>query len=196
MQDNQNLDKAFWESRYQEGQTGWDIGNPSTPLTSYALSSASVDDRILIPGAGRGYELEFLWNNGYTQCTALDLAIQAKEAFRKRCPDIPENQYVLEDFFEHKGVYDLVLEQTFFCAIDPQLRKQYVEKLASLLSPKGRMAGVLFDFPLDAGPPFGGSKEEYLTLFQKYFSVRKMEPCRNSIAPRAGRELFVEFVKR
>jgi hypothetical protein len=84
----------------------------------------------------------------------------------------------------------------FFCAIDPQLRKQYVEKLASLLSPKGRMAGVLFDFPLDAGPPFGGSKEEYLTLFQKYFSVRKMEPCRNSIAPRAGRELFVEFVKR
>jgi thiopurine S-methyltransferase len=51
---------------------------------------------------------------------------------------------------------------------------------------------VLFDFPLSTeGPPFGGSREEYLQRFSPFFELKLLEKCYNSIAPRMGRELFI-----
>ena len=89
------------------------------------------------------------------------------------------------------------MEQTFFCALDPVLRKKYVEKMADLLKENGKLAGLLFDFELTAeGPPFGGSSEEYLQLFTHYFTSKKLERCYNSIKPRSGRELFFIFEKK
>jgi len=46
------------------------------------------------------------------------------------------------------------------------------------------------------GPPFGGNKEEYITLFNPLFKVHKLEPCYNSVAPRMGSEVFVRFSKK
>ena len=94
------------------------------------------------------------------------------------------------DFFEHKGQYDLILEQTFFCAIDPALRSCYVTKMHELLKPSGKLVGVLFNRSFDGGPPFGGSKEEYEQLFSKHLHIKKMELCYNSILPRQGAEIF------
>jgi thiopurine S-methyltransferase len=63
--------------------------------------------------------------------------------------------------------------------------------MPKLLKENGKLAGLLFNFPLtQEGPPFGGSKEEYLRLFEPNFNVKVMEPCHNSIKPREGRELF------
>ena len=76
-----------------------------------------------------------------------------------------------QDFFEHKGKYDLVLEQTFFCALDPAKRKDYVEKMYELITPKGKLAGVLFDREFEGGPPFGGRKNEYENLFKTKFKI-------------------------
>jgi SAM-dependent methyltransferase len=99
-----------------------------------------------------------------------------------------------EDFFNHTGSYDLIWEQTFLCALHPSLRQAYVKKMHSLLKPSGRLAGSLFndDFTMSEMPPFGGDKEEYLTLFSPFFKVLHMEPATNSIPQRAGRELFFE----
>jgi SAM-dependent methyltransferase len=94
------------------------------------------------------------------------------------------------DFFEHKGQYDLILEQTFFCALDPSFRSKYVEHMHQLLKPAGNLVGVLFNKEFEGGPPFGGSKEEYEQLFSKHLHIKKMEPCYNSIPPRKGSELF------
>jgi len=99
-------------------------------------------------------------------------------------------------FFEHEGNYDLILEQTFFCALDPELREKYVEKVTALLNPRAKIAGVLFQFPLtEVGPPFGGSKEEYRTLFQNQFEIKTLETANNSIKPRLGNELFLSLSK-
>ena len=88
--------------------------------------------------------------------------------------------------------FDLILEQTFFCALDPSKRKDYVKKTSQLLQDSGKLAGVLFGikFPFQ-GPPFGGSLEEYLTYFSSYFKLIKLEPCINSIDARFGNELFI-----
>lgn len=39
----------------------------------------------------------------------------------------------------------VLMEQTFFCAINPSLRKDYVAKMHELLAPNGKLVGVLFD---------------------------------------------------
>ena len=66
----------------------------------------------------------------------------------------------------------------------------------ALLNPNGKIVGLLFDFPLTSdGPPFGGSKEEYIPYFKPLFNIEILERCYNSISPRAGRELFFKFQK-
>ncbi|MFY0643198.1 MAG: SAM-dependent methyltransferase [Bacteroidia bacterium] len=188
------MDAAFWSKRYKDKQTGWDLGSPSPPLTEYVLRQhPERESQILIPGAGRAYEAEYLWKQGYKQVYICDLAPEAKKEFLSRIPEFPESQYIIEDFFNLKLTFDVILEQTFFCALHPDLRESYVKKMGELLNPEGRLAGVLFNFEKHDGPPFGGSKAEYLALFNEQFKVIKMEECYNSVTPRAGSELFFEL---
>jgi hypothetical protein len=111
-------------------------------------------------------------------------------------PDFPEAQLHLLDFFTLNRQYDLVIEQTFFCALDPDLRQSYVEKMHEILVPGGKLVGVLFDEPMNSErPPFGGHSKEYMTMFSSFFREVNIAPCYNSIQPRAGREVFVKLKK-
>jgi len=69
-------------------------------------------------------------------------------------------QVLLGDFFNHKGEYDLIIEQTFFCALPPTMRQKYVWKMHELLAKDGILAGLLFNRKFEVSPPFGGSQEE------------------------------------
>lgn len=191
------LNKTYWENRYQEQETGWDIGLVSTPLKEYIDQLKNKKIKILIPGAGNGYEFEYLHQAGFLDVFVIDIAMTPLKNIQQRMPHLDAKHLINQDFFELEEQYDLILEQTFFCALSPILRKAYVEKMASLLKPKGKIVGLLFEFPLTAeGPPFGGSKEEYLSLFDKHFTLKVMETAYNSIKPRAGKELFVQFEKK
>ena len=152
---------------------------------------------ILIPGCGNAYEAMSLVEMGFQQIVLLDISEQAVSRLGERFGAMPEVKLVCDDFFTHKGAYDLIIEQTFFCALDPSLRSAYVRKADSLLKEGGRLMGLLFDRDFEAaGPPFGGHKEEYLTLFSPHFHIHKMDPCYNSIPPRAGYELFINLLKK
>lgn len=180
-----------WNKRYKDENTGWDIGKPSPPLRSYIDHLKNKDLKILIPGAGNAYEAEHLFNKGFKNVYVLDIAKIALENLKKRCPRFPENQLIHGDFFSHDDSYDLILEQTFFCAIDPKLRVKYAQHMKILLSENGVLAGVMFNRTFENGPPYGGSKAEYLRLFGQYFNNVTMEECYNSIPPRLGSELFI-----
>ena len=193
---NTNLDGTYWDERYQQENTGWDIGYANNALVEYALTSVPKDARILIPGAGHAYELEALWKAGYQNVFAMDLSPTAKANFMKRVTDFPDEHYSLGDFFESDQKFDVVLEQTFFCAINPNLRSTYVQHMHRILNEKGVIAGVLFNFEKPIGPPFGGSIAEYQSLFGELFQIKIMEECRNSIQPRQGNELFIELIKK
>jgi thiopurine S-methyltransferase len=81
--------------------------------------------------------------------------------------------------------------------LDPVLRTSYADKMYSLLKDNGKLAGLLFDFPLnESGPPFGGSVAEYEKTFQEYFVIKNMNRSYNSIKSREGRELFIIFEKK
>lgn len=193
-QDNE----AYWSERYAEDRTGWDIGYPSPPLTEYLDQLTGKDLRILIPGAGNAYEAEYAWRQGFTGVHVMDIASAPLNALQERVPDFPLEQLLHTDFFQHDGTYDLILEQTFFCSFPPlpETRKAYARQMHNLLKPGGKLVGLWFDIPLKGDlekRPFGGSRTEYLSYFEPYFEVKTFTPATNSIAPRAGNELFGIF---
>lgn len=191
------LNEDFWNNRYRSNETGWDIGQVSTPIKEYIDQLTDKTARILIPGAGNAYEAEYLYRNGFENIHVLDISTLAIQNLRKRIPEFPEEHLHCEDFFAHEGIYDLIIEQTFFCAIDPALRGQYATKMKSLLDHHGKLAGLLFGEEMNtAHPPFGGNREEYLELFRQDFEILVLDDAHNSIPPRAGSELFFILRRR
>ncbi len=206
------LDAAFWSGRYQDAATGWDTGAASPALLHEleALLSTGAIGRntpMLFPGAGRAYEAEALHRDGFREVHVLDWAAEALDALRERVPDFPRSGLHQQDFFAHqpwtgagsdregKG-YGLLVEQTFFCAIAPQRRPEYVTHAARLLAPGALLVGLLFGVPLNdagkgEGPPYGGDAASYRRLFEAHFDVEHLETADRSIAPRAGRELLI-----
>lgn len=180
-----------WDLRYQEGRTGWDIGKISTPLKDYVDGLHDKSLKILIPGCGNSYEAEYLFRQGFTRVYVADISKYPLDNFQKRVPNFPKNQLLHVDFFDLTGSFDLILEQTFFCALPPKYRSVYVEKMHQLLTPQGKLVGLLFDFvKTNDAPPYGGDEREYRKLFTPKFTFKTLEPAYNSIKPRAGSELF------
>ncbi|MBK9109719.1 MAG: methyltransferase domain-containing protein [Saprospiraceae bacterium] len=192
----QNLDKEFWDLRWQQGTTGWDIGYASPALITFMESYPNKSAKILIPGCGNAYEAEELINMGYTNIDIVDISPKAVANLTEKFRGKNAVHSLCCDFFELKGPYDLILEQTFFCALDPGKRRQYVQQCHDLLNPEGVVAGLLFATAFAAdGPPFGGDADEYRELFSAKFQIRKLDNCYNSIPKRAGNELFFILVK-
>ncbi|MFN0290418.1 methyltransferase domain-containing protein [Pedobacter helvus] len=197
MQQQNQLDQSFWNSRWQNQQTGWDIGMASPAIIAYMAQYLNKNAAILIPGCGNAHEANWLLENGFTNITLIDIAPKAVAMLKAKYDKTPVINVILGDFFEHTGQYDLIIEQTFFCAIDPKLREKYVAQSSALLKPKGKIIGLLFSIDFERnGPPFGGNTSEYQALFEKHFSIKAIENCYNSIKPRANTEVFINFVKK
>lgn len=194
---NLPLGETFWNNQYDTNTTGWDLGEVSPPIKAYIDQLTNKNLRILIPGCGNTYEAEYLLQNGFTNITVIDIAPTLVAQLKQKFAGNPNINIILGDFFEHEGQYDLILEQTFFCAINPPLRKDYVAKMNELLIPGGKLVGVLFDREFEQqGPPFGGCKCQYEPMFEKDFSFKTFELCNNSFVKRQGSELFINLVKK
>lgn len=193
---NQALDATYWDAQYESQQIGWDLGGVSPALSAYFNQLANKEIAILIPGCGNTYEADALLELGFTDLTILDIAPKLVEKLRTKYEAHPQVKVVEADFFEHKGQYDLIVEQTFFCALNPALRSAYAQKMAELLRPNGKLVGLLFDKEFEhAGPPFGGCKCKYIGFFEPYFDFKVFEKSNNSHLVRNGMELFINFVK-
>lgn len=189
------LDQEYWENQYKAKATGWDLGEVSPPIKAYIDSLENKNTAILIPGCGNTYEAEYLLEKGFTNVSVIDIAPTLVENLKQKFANNPNIQIILGDFFEHQGKYDLIIEQTFFCALPPTMRQKYVWKMHQLLADNGILAGLLFNRTFEVSPPFGGSKQEYEALFKNTFVFLKMEKAENSVTPRADTELFFELKK-
>ena len=193
----EKLDKQFWTEKYKNNESGWDKGEITPPLKGYIDQLEDKSLRILIPGAGNAHEAEYLHRNGFSNVYVVDISPIPIQNLKERVPSFPEDHMLCHDFFELDKEFDLIIEQTFFCAINPNLRTDYASKCNNLLVKGGKIVGLMFNFPLtEEGPPFGGSKEEYHTYFDPYFNIELMDEARNSTVSRVGRELFVKLRKK
>ncbi|MEJ2594199.1 MAG: SAM-dependent methyltransferase [bacterium] len=187
----------YWNHRYLQNMTGWDIGYASKPIAEYIDQLENRELKILVPGAGNAYEVEHLYHKGFTNTYLLDFSEQSILNFLSRCPDFPASQLIKEDFFDFHGHFDLIIEQTFFSSIPREKRHLYAVKMHDLLTEKGKLTGLLWahEFDFD-GPPFGGNKDEYQQLFSPLFHIESMDISYNSIRPRQERELFIKLRKK
>lgn len=191
------LNKNYWENQYSKEDPRWDTGSVTTPIKEYIDQLQDKSLKILVPGAGNGYEFEYLLSCGFKNSFVIDIVKAPLENIKNRIPFVQESQLIHCDFFDHQGEYDLILEQTFFCSIPKEQRIDYAKKMKSLLNPNGKLVGLLFQcYFLKNKPPFGGSKQEYKSLFEKYFTIRALKTAYNSIKPRKENELFFIFEQK
>jgi hypothetical protein len=190
------FNQDYWDNRWKNQETGWDIGQVSPALAHYFQQIVPKTVRLLIPGCGNAHEAMLLVKMGFTNITLLDISPTLVADLRQKLAQTSV-KIICSDFFEHQGEYDYIIEQTFFCALHPSLRSHYAQKMAELLAKKGKLAGLLFnkDFG-NPTPPFGGSIAEYEQLFSPYFDIHHLAHTDLSITPRKGTEVFFEASKK
>lgn len=186
----------YWEERYKDQRTGWDMGQVSPPLKAYFDQLEDKSKSMLIPGSGNAYEAEYLISKGFSNVHVADIASHPLKDLKQRVGDHPALHLHHKDFFDINIEFDIIIEQTFFCAIGPELRRDYAEKMASLLQADGKLVGLLFDFPLVDGPPYGGNVHEYKEYFRPYFHFHTFQRAYNSYHKRYPKEIFINLVKK
>jgi SAM-dependent methyltransferase len=192
-----NFDEQYWTERYDAGKDGWDLGCISPPIKEYIDQLTNKDIKILIPGAGNSHEAEYIHNQGFTNLYVCDISNVPLDNLQERVTTFPVDNLIYGNFFEIQDKFDLVLEQTFFCALNPSLRQDYIEQMSKIIKPKGNLIGLLFSMEFDReGPPFGGVMNNYKAMFSKKFDIRVITPCTNSIESRMGSELFINMRPR
>lgn len=185
----------YWAERYKTNPS-WDTGAPTPPLMAFFDTLPDKNISILIPGCGNAYEARYLLELGFTNITLLDIVPEIVKKL-SLAYQIHGNKIkiICEDFFTHQKKYDLIVEQTFFCALHPDLRKDYVNTMHGLLNPGGCLAGLLFTKEFESTePPFGGTMSLYTDLFSPLFKIAEMRPAENSIKPRIGAECFFKLI--
>jgi len=192
--------QPFWSDLYRTGDTRFDTGRIAPPLARMAAAGDVPPGRVLVPGAGRGHDALHLAGLGFT-VTAVDIAPEACEAMRAqahteglaldvRCEDV-----LLDTRARAPGGFEGIVEHTFFCALDPSHRPEYVEAVADLLVPGGVLLGLFFLLRRPGGPPFDVTEPEIRGLFAARFVLERLRPCPDSFPDRMGRELEFRFVR-
>jgi len=201
----------FWEQRFRQMDTPWDLDGPHPSLVELgAKIRIPARATVFVPGCGRGHDaLHFA--KRHFQVSAVDWSPCAAEELRVRArkEEIPIeilNGSVWEIPDAWKRTFDLWVEHTFFCAIDPADRPRYVNLAAQTLKPGGQLIGLFFikeDQPAgtpirpeNMGPPFSSTRKELETLFKTDFDVRILEPTPFPHPNRGPFEWWVHLIKK
>jgi methyl halide transferase len=125
----------------------------------------------LLTGCGRGYDPIAFGKAGY-DATGLDFAetgiASAKQELANTHPAPAGSvNFVCGDFFKHKPEhkYDVILDYTFLCALQPEQRPAWAAQMAELLAPGGELVTLIFPIiEKEGGPPFAVSIDTFKEL--------------------------------
>lgn len=176
------MDGLDWSSRYREGNTKWDLGRSPLRLLEF-IRTQPEKQSVLIPGCGRGYEIEDFQRLGHS-VTAIDISSEAIRAAREQIGDIADS-IICEDFFAFDlpvGYFDICYERTFLCAIPASLRAMYGRRVSSLLRGNGILAGIFhYGTPEDCDPPYPMTRDDKKEILEEHFSLMYDAPCSSGL---------------
>jgi SAM-dependent methyltransferase len=148
----------FWDTRFHDGVTPWDAGGVPAHFAAWLMGRPSRL-RVLIPGAGTGYEAGLFAEQGH-DVVAIDFSEAAIEAAQRR-----GHRVVKADFFAYgESGFDLVYERAFLCALPRRRWPEWAKRMAELVRPGGELAGFFYMDDNERGPPFGTSRPELAGL--------------------------------
>lgn len=199
--ENPNLsDSEFWTDIYtSEGNPGWDLGAPAVAFTDMIQRIKLPKCRVLVLGCGSGHDAALFAQAGHV-VTAVDFSEGAIQKAKSLYGHLQNIAFVQQDIFtlphEWNETFDVIVEHTCFCAIDPNRRKEMVKLWRRLLHEEGQLMGVFFAMLKRAGPPYGSSEWEIRELLKNSFHFLFWGRWRQSIPRREGRELFILAKKK
>ena len=179
-------DRNTFQSAYA-GQAPWDIGKPQRAFVDV---SDRIGGSILDAGCGTGENALYFADRG-NEVTGIDfLAEPIARAKRKaaergvaaafRVMDALD----LKDSQEFREVFDAVIDSGLFHVFSDADRRRYVEGLAAVLKPGGRLFLLCFsdEEPGTQGPRRVTKKELY-DAFADDWIVESIEPSRYEVRP-------------
>ena len=178
----------FWDTRFRSGVTPWDAGGVPAKLDAWIKGRSRL--KILVPGAGAGYEVRRFAELGH-EVLGIDFSDAAVEASR--------GLVAKADFFalEH-GPFDVVYERAFLCALPRARWPDWGRRMAELVRPGGELAGFFYLDDNLRGPPFGTSRGELKSLLEARFTPAEDQaiPAGDSIPVFKGKEIWQVWKRR
>jgi SAM-dependent methyltransferase len=176
-------DRSTFESAYA-GQAPWDIGRPQKAFLAVA---DRITGSILDAGCGTGENALFFASRGH-KVTGIDFIEEAiNRAKRKAAERGLSATFLVMDALALKDlpeVFDTVIDSGLFHVFSDEDRKRYVEALAMVFKPDGRLFLMCFS---DEEPGTQGprrvSKKELLDAFGQGWAIESIEPSRFEVRP-------------
>lgn len=191
--------EKFWTNIYQTEEPKWELNKPAPAFEDILPRIKLQRSRILVLGCGSGNDAAFFARHGHT-VTAVDISAEALDRAKEKYKDLSNITWIQSDIFklgrDHEASYDLIVEHTCYCAIDPSQRNALVMLWKRLLAEGGQLLGVFFAMERRDAPPFGGTEWELRERLKKHFQFIFWGRWHQSIDRRNGKELLVFATKR
>ncbi len=176
-------DRSTFESAYT-GQAPWDIGGPQQAFLDVA---DPITGSVLDVGCGTGENALFFASRGH-KVTGIDFLEEPIQRAKRKASErgltvtfLVMDALALKDLPE---VFDNVIDSGLFHVFSDEDRKRYVEGLATVLKPGGRLFLLCFS---DEEPGTQGprrvSKKELHDAFAQGWVIESIEPSRYDIRP-------------
>jgi cyclopropane fatty-acyl-phospholipid synthase-like methyltransferase len=176
-------DRSSFQNLYA-GQPRWEIGRPQRALLDVA---SQITGSVLDSGCGTGENALFFACRGH-KVTGIDfLAEPISLAKQKAAERGLTATFLVMDALARKELpegFDNVIDSGLFHVFSDEDRRRYVEGLASVLKPGGRLFLLCFsdDEPGDQGPR-RVSRKEIEDAFADGWTVESIEPSRYEVRP-------------
>jgi len=187
-----------WNERWQNHNTPWDLKGATPALVEWCHTHDAAQLHVLVPGCGNGHDAHLLSKNK-ARVTAVDFAQGALDSAASRYPQ-SRVQWQLADVttMPFENAFNRVWEYTCFCALSPNLRESYLDRVHAALKPEGIYWGIVFSKVPDHenGPPFQIEPHAFKELLSKRFTLQEFEPITmRSVRNRQGNEIWFSAKK-
>jgi cyclopropane fatty-acyl-phospholipid synthase-like methyltransferase len=178
-----SIDRAAFENFYA-GPTPWDIGKPQKPLIDMA---DQVTGSVLDAGCGTGDTALFFAQRG-CRVQGIDFIEEAINRARRKAADrrvtatfLVNDALTLKDWTER---FDNAIDSGLFHVFSDEDRRRYVEGLATVLKPGGRLFLMCSsdEEPGNEGPR-RVSREELYDAFADGWEVESVQPVQGEVNP-------------
>ncbi len=148
-------DSAFWQRRFESGETPWDRGGANPQLLRWLAEGAfeRLSGTIAVPGCGAGHEVAALAAAGL-ELVAIDYTPAAVALTRQTLATQKLGGEVVQaDVLAWQPAAPLaaVYEQTCLCALHPDHWTTYAAQLHRWLRPGGRLFALFMQAPREGG---------------------------------------------
>ena len=206
-------DPEFWHSKWASNQIGFHLDDVNPLLIEHwHRTEPKREDKIFVPLCGKSEDLVWLATK-HNQVHGVELSSLAVRSFFAEHFYTPlviqlnahHELYQFDELSIYTGdyftapveTYDIVYDRAALVALPEEMRKEYVERLKSLLNPGGRILLVTLDYEQHemAGPPFSVPQEEIEQLFAEFSVERLHQDSANAQHPKRAKKGLSRFAE-